>query len=32
MRRRLARLLTDISALIILILAAIFAWLQNPSG
>lgn len=30
MRRRLARLLTDTSALIILILSALFAWLQNP--
>lgn len=29
MRRRLARLLADISALIIVILSAVFAWLQN---
>jgi len=31
MRRRLARLLADISALIILILSAVFAWLQNAA-
>jgi len=30
MRRRLARLLADISALMIVILSAVFAWLQNP--
>ncbi len=30
MRRRLARLLADISALMIAILSAVFAWLQNP--
>ena len=30
MRRRLARLLADISALVIVILSAVFAWLQNP--
>jgi len=30
MRRRLAKLLTDSSAMIILILAVVFAWMQNP--
>ena len=29
MRRRLARFLTDISAFIILLLSALFAWIQN---
>jgi len=30
MRVRLARLLTYISGLLILVLALLFAWLQNP--